>query len=626
MQNFEHAHYDQVDDINLQVEWLDSWSSETEVVADQANDNLAQFPDELADTARADLQETRADALQGVNSQRESTQESVWESKDNNLDRNLVLSINEKFSDVPLEERRLFESMISKAAENNLDYQRKLTKILSSDRLVSKIKKIWLPTSDSSLTIFNKKFKLIDRKDHLEDTAEKTEDTIKKMRAYSAQLKELWAPVSIEVFNALESWDVDKLKSALGDGTPWTELYKLWVFFKEQWEEEYKDFKESIISMDQDFQAVFTTFENNYALESTAKPANPGDVIIAWNIPEWATEIDDGSTTLRTYVSADGSKTEIDTSVFPPKREVSLSGSEYRLETETPMTRDIQEISTKYELAHNELWPKINSLSKLIKIMETIGNSTVLKLDDVKNTLINKVLTYSFRAQNPEVVSAIEWADSMMSLQNLATTWLIAQLKKQYEDELESAEREYKQDLADQVDSYRDMMSQKDIQAKKTLKLLKDTGFDLLPQSITDQLIAEIESGQLMLELWTPFDPKNVDLVNGDFGEPKTLEWSNDQFVKNLVRFMNKMIGLKPDGTDTDGNLIWLSEESYLIGNAPHTPEEIRNMILEAGIISGAGWFNLDRARNNLSRPLSELEKDTPEPVIEENTDEWLTS
>jgi len=610
MQNFENAHYDALD---AQLDWLDPSLLQTETLADQAADDLSKFPDDLAESARRDLQEARAEALQWVSNQKETTQESVWEVKGQNLDRELVLSINEKFADISLEQRQLFQLAIVESGNNNPEYIAMLQKEISNnpEDILDYFEEEWVPDR-KTFVYFNEEFELFSE---VQQTKDNNEDTKSKMTSYSSKLKKLWAPVLPEVFDALESWNVEALKLALGDWSPWTELYKLWVFFKEQWEEEYKNFKESIIAMDQDFESIFITFENNYALDHPEAPIKPSDSIIAWSIPEHSTEdTNDGSLDVRTYVSADGSKTEIDTSVFPPKREVSLSGSEYRLETETPMTKDIQTISTEYELAHNELTPKVNSVSKLIKIMETIGNSTVLKLDDVKNTLINKVMTYTFRSQNPEVVNAIESADSMMSLQDLATTWIIAQLKQQWEDELDTAEREYKQNLADQVDSYRDMLAQKDIQAKKVLKLLKDTGFDLLPQNITDQIISEIESGQLILDLWTTFDPTNVDIVNGDFGEPKTLEWSNDQFVRNLTKFMNKLIGLKPDGTDTDGNLVGLSEEAYLIGNAPHTPEEIRNMIMQAGIISEAGWFNLERARANLKKPLSEFE--TSEPSI----------
>ena len=136
------------------------------------------------------------------------------------------------------------------------------------------------------------------------------------------------------------------------------------------------------------------------------------------------------------------------------------------------------------------------------------------------------------------------------------TLMVLKGLKDKTEKELKDAEDEYKQTLNDQVDSYREMMSEKDDKTKKILNTLQDTGFDILPQSLTDQLIAEMQSGQLMPQFERSFDVKNIDLANGDFGESETLENSDELFVQNIVRFMNKLAGLNPDGSNGDGVLV----------------------------------------------------------------------
>ena len=129
-------------------------------------------------------------------------------------------------------------------------------------------------------------------------------------------------------------------------------------------------------------------------------------------------------------------------------------------------------------------------------------------------------------------------------------------LKDKTEKELKDAEDEYKQTLNDQVDSYREMMSEKDERTKEILKTLQDTGFDMIPQHVSDMLIAEIQSGQLIPDLETSFDPGNIDIANGQFGQSEVLSGTDDLFVKNVVRFMNKILGLNPDGTDIDGHLV----------------------------------------------------------------------
>lgn len=313
--------------------------------------------------------------------------------------------------------------------------------------------------------------------------------------------------------------------------------------------------------------------------------------------PKWSTEDrNDGSIDVRTFNSSDGSITKIDTSTFPPKRTVSLEGSDYTMETETPMTKDIQEASTKYEVAHNKLSPRINSLSNLIDEIPWLDSTDV---KSVKDYLLS-MLSYSFKSNNPDIVQTIESADSMSDLKG-NKLMVLKGLKDKAEKELKDAEDEYKQTLNDQVDSYREMMSEKDDKTKKILKTLQDTGFDILPQSVTDQLIAEMESGQLMPQFERSFDVKNIDLANGDFWESETLENSDELFVQNIVRFMNKLAGLNPDGSNWDGVLVWLSEKSYEIGHAPKTPQEIIQLLKESNVMLANDTIDIVEARKRLS-------------------------
>ena len=351
--------------------------------------------------------------------------------------------------------------------------------------------------------------------------------------------------------------------------------------------------------------------------QSEPLPWTPPDISIP---PIYRLDSVDGNT--QVYKDHNGDTITLDAKTG--ERMLQVSGGDYALATDMPIANFNWPI-VKFEKKKQEIQPKIDSVSKLISIMKTIGHSTVLKIEDVKKTLIANMPYSLRRSQDPDLVAAIESADSMMDLQNLATIWAIAQFKKKLEDDLADAKKEYDDDIDAQRENYQDMIAENDKDSKKIVTLLNNVWLGSIPQNKTDQLFAEIQSSQLIPELGISFYIKNIDLPNGDFGESKTLENSDDQFTRNLVKFMNKMLGFNPDGTDENGVPMLLDEESYVKWHAPKTPEEINNLILWAGIISGTS-VNLDVARANLTRPLSELEKGSPEPVVEENPDELLTS
>jgi len=397
------------------------------------------------------------------------------------------------------------------------------------------------------------------------------------------------------------------IDNRLGNWSPDTLLYKILLTLKKEDEKngntEYFDtFKTSLVDLG--FEDKILVFENNYSLDNPGKPKNTNDVIWQAIKPLNSTEnTSDGSDTIRTYISQDGSKTEIDTSIFPPKREVSLSGSEYRIETETPMADWLEEVAEEYKETHEKLGLRINSLSNLIETISSISSTSLSAIKDY--LLSDSVLTDAFKSNNPDVVDAIQGASSMDDLKG-NTLMVLKWLKDKAEKELKDAEDKYQKTLNDQVDSYREMMSEKDNRTKEILKTLQNTGFDMLPQHVSDMLIAEIQSGQLILDIEAPFDPGNIDIANGQFGQSEALSGTDDLFIKNIVRFMNKILGLNPDGTDIDGHLVGLSEESYKIWQAPFTPAELRTKLIDSGILLENGWVDIERARNSLKMDMSE--------------------
>ena len=660
MQTFETAHHDPIDDVNARLEGLNIPGLQTEKVADQAAEDLTKFPYDLAITARADLQGARTDTLQQVSTQRETTQESVQEVKAQNLDRELVLSINEKFADVPLEERKLFELAIMQESQDNPEYQDKLIDLLSQPDFIfdegegpsDYIKKSWIPTV-STISYFNKKFDLSNTAKKVQDTAERVDTAEEKadtneekadtneekmdikteklksfainsenLRQSLSSLPDSWVANFInsrldEVASIMNPSDTindfkldDKLAKIEQINTEITESLwswegsKLWELLDtaEKGSSEYQALTSSLRDFDPSFDAKIKEYE-------LPLPLAPRDGIEDSN---------DGSLDIRTYVSRwDGSITKLDTSIYPPKRTVSLSDSKYQLETDTPMTKDIQTISTDFELKAKEIGSRINSLSKLINVIEKIWQSKLLKIEDIKETLIKHVLRRTWMANNPDLVDTINSANSMDDLKTNILFKLVA-LKDESQRLLKNEQKEYRKRLAEQYDNYQDMLTEIDEKTKEVLSFLKSIWFDLIPQSITDLITRQLnENPSLRWKLWMDSE---IDLPNGKLGFDKN-PWGGKKLdeldKKAFAMFFNKMIGIK----DADWN------DPINVDSIGTTGSPIPDKVKFQTLLNKSWILDIWWVETAISNVLKDHEEDVkaPKPVAAENSDQNIS-
>jgi hypothetical protein len=82
----------------------------------------------------------------------------------------------------------------------------------------------------------------------------------------------------------------------------------------------------------------------------------------------------------------------------------------------------------------------------------------------------------------------------------------IKENKKKSEIVLDDAKNKYEEDLKLYSSRYKENLKEKDKKTKQTLQFLHSIGFDLLPQSVTDQLIREYNNAT----------GKNIDFKDGE--------------------------------------------------------------------------------------------------------------
>lgn len=128
---------------------------------------------------------------------------------------------------------------------------------------------------------------------------------------------------------------------------------------------------------------------------------------------------------------------------------------------------------------------------------------------------------------------------------------------------------------------------------------MKNSWFDLIPKSISNKVITELQSNQFTIP-WLPLNVQNIDLKNGNFGEGLVFidknEWLNIQAKKNLIKFINKMISWDINEP--------LSVKAIANETSRANPMFLQNEFLKANIKNNLGW-NYTKIKENLKKPSS---------------------
>ena len=137
---------------------------------------------------------------------------------------------------------------------------------------------------------------------------------------------------------------------------------------------------------------------------------------------------------------------------------------------------------------------------------------------------------------------------------------------------------------------------------KETLDFLHKIGFDLIPQNITNELIAEIKSNVIQVK-WLNINPKSLDLKKWIFWNSWLEANSNQIFKENIIKFLNKLIYWEINPKNS-----LLKIESFTsVTWATINPTELQDILKKQWVKSDMYW-DINKMRDNLKK-----EKNTSE-------------
>ncbi len=131
---------------------------------------------------------------------------------------------------------------------------------------------------------------------------------------------------------------------------------------------------------------------------------------------------------------------------------------------------------------------------------------------------------------------------------------------------------------------------------KETLDFLHKIGFDLIPQNITNELIAEIKSNVIQVK-WLNINPKSLDLKKWIFWN-SWLEANSEQvFKENIIKFLNKLIYWEINPKNS-----LLKIESFTsVTWATINPTELQDILKKQWVKSDMYW-DINKMRDNLKK------------------------
>lgn len=120
---------------------------------------------------------------------------------------------------------------------------------------------------------------------------------------------------------------------------------------------------------------------------------------------------------------------------------------------------------------------------------------------------------------------------------------------------------------------------------KEVLKFMKASWFDLIPKSITNKIVNELQSNMFIIP-WLNLNINNIDLKNWHFGErwafTSNEKWLSIESKVNMVKFVNKLISWdinEPLSVESISNWVWVANPSFL-----------KSKFKEVWLVDGLGW------------------------------------
>lgn len=440
-----------------------------------------------------------------------------------------------------------------KESKNYIEREKKIEKNKNFESKVLKIKSIFTPK------LLNKNPDIAQNFEALE-LAENPEEKEAILRWVINLLKEPW-----------------KLKSIVDD---------LWWADKNN--PQYLEFRNNLIWIDSNFENYFNELENK-----SFEWLNTNDVIKKIENESWWLET-------------------IDFKSDNPVSKLSLEWSSYSFDEKI----DKNALWELFEKNKNKLENIQNSVTVLKGVYTPFdGLLTQIRTNwwkqDLKETLNNPLSSFSSDVfTNLEKVYKDVWIDSNMQLnesdflslkdvkntdelrvkiENIKTKF--EKIKLQILEAKKEVEQEYKLDFKEIV-KRKEEAKEKQVEV---LKFMKASWFDLIPKSITDKLILNLQSNSFQIQNLN-LNVQNIDLKNWHFWESLNIDnetWFNTLAKTNLVKFMNKLISWNIDEP--------LSVKAIANWMSVSNSEDLKNQFRESWIVDWLGW-KYSRMVDNLKR------------------------
>ena len=266
----------------------------------------------------------------------------------------------------------------------------------------------------------------------------------------------------------------------------------------------------------------------------------------------------------------------IDLAEFPPKYYI-VTENGFRLETTVEFGPEITDARTEY--------------MEQKTLLQTEYDEVESKYDFAKQKL-------DTLHSNLEYAESLEWEDTSEIKKQIKNIELelknLTDQKDNIKDRFQELEDHFKPYLSHLLEQYKTKLEEKEAKARKVKEFIWRIWLDLLPQSTINQIFSEMKMGSLVVNgIWS-FDPKKIDLANGNFDEvvlatgitPRTpkIEGVNHEKVLSYIDVVKHK---KPVGKRVaviGGGAIGFDISEYLAHEGESTSQNIDAWLKEWGI------------------------------------------
>ena len=242
----------------------------------------------------------------------------------------------------------------------------------------------------------------------------------------------------------------------------------------------------------------------------------------------------------------------------------------------------------------------------LLEYME-VEQSTLPQIriiQEIGQTLTDRQVTTDELAEIRATISSIPWSDTLgidfYSLDGEEIQTRLSELLETNQTELREAREAYEAELERLEWAYLNAVRKQDEKVQRTLNFLREVGFTLLPQTLTDQLVEKLNSDSWLARRFG-FD-EQIDFANGDIGMDSNGGESDEIDNRDKVdfaRFMNHALGREFVNVSAIENGSW---------NAIADRNEARTWVLDSGLMNEWAFGRLLSNLNQSMTPTTEEE------------------